>query len=230
MVRAKRLDHGGADHARHNGDLGQGEDDHREHDGPHRAVVPAADGKPGQHEAEHDLEDRRDHEVRDRQAHRAEAGHHVIGPAVLAEGRNRAERAADEDRDQKRKRAERHGDGEAAGEEIADREIAEVEGRPEIAPKERREVEPVLLDEGAVELVDPAEVFHDLRFERLLQVEGATRRHTDQKKGNRDDQQERRKGRQKAAQDEGDQAGRLINLEEGEAPRTVVRGADRFTA
>ena len=50
------------------------------------------------------------------------------------------------------RRAERHRDRQAAGEELGHGEIAQDEGGTEIAARDGAEIEPVLLDQRLVEL------------------------------------------------------------------------------
>ena len=170
----------------------------------HRTVRPTADGQPGEGQAEDDLEDRRDHEVRDRKPERADARHQVIDAAVLAHGRDGAERAADEDSEGKRQRAERHRDRQAAGEQLADGEVAQEKRGPKSPRATARQIEPVLLDQRLVELIDPVEIFHHLRLERTFEVERSSGREADQEERDRDDDEQRRDGRQKPANDEGE--------------------------
>src|SRR3954453_647011 len=68
---------------------------------------------------------------------------------------------------------------------------------------ERREVEPVLLGKRQVEAVDAAQILHDLRLERLLEVEGTAGRDADEEEGDRDDQEQRRDRGEGTAEEEG---------------------------
>ena len=172
--------------------------------------APAADRQPGERQAEEDLQHRRDDEVRDREPDRAEADDGVVDGAVLPEGGDGAERAADRDGERQRQRAERHRDRQPAREQLGDGEVAEIEGRPEIPAHERREVEPVLLGKRQVEAVDAAQVLHDLRLERLLEVEGTAGRDADEEEGDRDDQEQRRDRGEETAEDEEEHGLRIV--------------------
>ena len=167
----------------------------------HRPVVPAADRQPGQRQAEDDLQHGRDHEGGHRDAEGRDADDRVVDGVVLPEGGDDAERAADDQRQRERGEAEPHRDRQAAGEELGDGEVAEVEGRPEIAPQQRREIEPVLLVERLVELVDLAQVLHHLGLERPFEIERAAGREPDQEERDRDDDEQRRDRRDQTLED-----------------------------
>ncbi len=180
--------------------------------GQHKARrrAPAADRQPGERQAEEDLQHRRDDEVRDREPDRAEADDGVVDGAVLPEGGDGAERAADRDGERQRQRAERHRDRQPAREQLGDGEVAEIEGRPEIPAHERCEVEPVLLGKRQVEAVDAAQVLHDLRLERLLEVEGTAGRDADEEERDRDDEEQRRDRGEETAEDEEEHGLRIV--------------------
>ena len=128
----------------------------------------------------------------------------IVDGAVLAHGGDGAEGAADDNREGQRKAAERHRDRQAPGEELTHGEVAQDEGGPEIAPHDGAEIEPVLLDQRLVELIDPVEVLHHLGLERPLQIERSARGEPDQEERDRDDDEKGRDGRQETAKDEGE--------------------------
>ena len=65
----------------------------------------------------------------------------------------------------------------------------------EIAMGETLQIEPELLDERQVELIDPAQVLGDFRIERPLGIERPARREAHQEKRKGDDDKERRNRR-----------------------------------
>jgi hypothetical protein len=154
-------------------------------------------------QAEDDLQHGCDDEVRDGDAGGGEAHHGIVGALVLAESRKHAERTANGERQQERRGSQPHRDRQALPEQLGDREVAEIEGRAEIALKQRAEIGQVLRVERLVELVDAAQVRHHLGLQRLFEVERAARRHAHQEERERHHHEQRR-DRAQEAEDEGE--------------------------
>src|SRR5580700_2097318 len=75
-----------------------------------------------------------------------------------------------------------------------------MQARPEIAMGEALQIEPELLNERQVELIDPAQIFGDFRIERPLRIERSTGREAHQEKRKGDDDKKRRNRRQNTRQ------------------------------
>ncbi len=113
-------------------------------------------------------------------------------------------RQAKRKREQHRGRAEREAHRQPVGDQLADGEVAELEGRAEVAVQQAPHVAAELDMHGLVEAVGRLEVGADLRRQRLLLVERAAGRESRQQEGERDDQRKRRYRAQQAPQDECD--------------------------
>ena len=100
--------------------------------------------------------------------------------------------------------ADREAHGQAARDELADGEVAELERRTEVAVQQSAHVAPELHVDRLVEPVGRLEVGADLRRQRLFLVERPAGRQPRQQEGQRDDERERRYRAEEAPQDEGD--------------------------
>jgi len=91
-----------------------------------------------------------------------------------------------------RKRAEFERHGELVADDLVDRAVGILEGRPEVAPRDAAEVGEVLSPEGLVEAVVRLDVFQDLRRDGLLRGErpaGDKAHHEERRRD--DDEQDR---------------------------------------
>ena len=84
--------------------------------------------------------------------------------------------------------------GNARGEQFGDREIAPGETRAKVAMGERGEVIEELPPQRRVELIDAAQRFERRRIQRPLEVEGPARRDSHQRKRQRQNEQQGRRG------------------------------------
>jgi len=88
-----------------------------------RAVTPAADRKPGEMDAEDQLQDRRDQEVRQNDAYQDQGAQNVIRRLVLIERPKTADEDADDDGDEESGGADGEGIGQADHDLLRDGEV-----------------------------------------------------------------------------------------------------------
>ncbi len=182
MVRTQGFDHRSAHEARDDGDLRQGQ----YHDRPdlvdEGAIAPAADREPFEGQRKEELEERCDDECRDRAAGGRRGDDRIIGALVLVESRDDAERAAEDERENQRARADLDRHRQADPKELAHRKVRKVVARTEVAVQEALQIEDILFPERLVQMIDALEIGLDDRIQAFLLIERAARRHAHQEK------------------------------------------------
>src|ERR1700722_3166261 len=97
--------------------------------------------------------------------------------------------------------AESGGNRKGVGEEVADGKIAPAKARTEIAVRQAGEIVKILSPDRLVEAIEPPQVLHHARIERVFEIEWSARRDADQKKGDRDHREQGRGGVESALGD-----------------------------
>ena len=159
-----------------NASTGNGQRDDGQHEIRRASRHPARDRQPAEPDAEHEREHRRDDEYRDRDARDRKRHDDAVGRTAPRSRRPDARRNAERQRQQHRRKADREAHGQAARDELADREVPELERRTEIAMEQSANVAAELHVNRLVEPVGRLEVGADLRCQRLFLVERPARR------------------------------------------------------
>jgi hypothetical protein len=123
----------------------------------------------------------------------------VILPAPAPRRGEKTERNSHAQGEAKRRRAQRQRDRQALRDDVADRMVAVLERRPEIAVQDAAEVAEVLLPERLVEVVLGAQVALDFRRRRLaVAVKRPARHGPHQGEGQEADDQQQRNQKENA--------------------------------
>jgi hypothetical protein len=214
--------------ARDVGDLRQGQRRDRQHLVGQRAAAPAAHRQPAQIDPEQQGQQRRHDEVGNRDAGHGGGHDRVVEAAVLLERGESAEPGADDHRQEHRRKAELQGHRQAGGDQLAHREVLDLDRGPEVALQDAEEVVGELPVERLVQVVLGQNVGFDLRRQGPVLVEGAAGRRAHHEEGDANDHQEGRDRSQNAS----DRIGQhVIGLREkgrrpsrlGKAPRGKPR-------
>ncbi len=187
---AEHLDHAGAHHAGDVGDLLDGERHHRQQQVLPGATVPTAGRQPAEQHAEHQRQQRGDHEIGHRDPRQRSTHHHVIRRRVAPDGRDHPQRHTDQQRGQNRPHPQLQTGREALADQLADIEVLVLEGRTEIALHQIAQIAQILHRQWLIQVIGRAQVLLDFRGQAALAIEGAARGdpHQEERQGDHDQQ------------------------------------------
>ncbi|ESZ37772.1 hypothetical protein X732_21200 [Mesorhizobium sp. L2C066B000] len=197
MMRTQALDHRPAHQAGNDGDLRQGQRQHRADLVDQCAITPAADRQqlPGQ--SEHQLNHRSDDEGGDSAAGGRQRNHRIVAKLVLVERGDGAEHRTKQQRQDQRGGAELDRYRQPLGKQFGDGEVRQIVARPEIAAQEIAEIVGILQPERIVEAELCFQIGPDLGTEAPLLIERAARCDAYQEERHCHDDEQRRNGGQK---------------------------------
>src|SRR5579872_2321794 len=161
---------------------------------PHRTRIPAGYWQPVKVNAEHQPEKWQNHErwngnARDRKRH-AE----IVGGGMLMKRGKRAQQYAQDQGQRDRNGTDLEGHRKPLADQLRDREILVLEGRPEIPVQQRLEIAAVLNVDRLIESIGALDIGLDLRRDRLLLIEWTAGRQAHQKESDGNDDEQRRNG------------------------------------
>ena len=176
---------------------GRAESQHRTDLVDKRAVTPAADRQKFPRQPEKKLDDRCNHEGRDRAAGGRKGNNRIVADPVLIEGGNDTKCAPDKEGEYQGRRTELDGDWQTTGEQLCHSEVGQVIAGPEIAVQNVLHVVDVLKPKRVIETELRFEIGFDFRAQATLLIERSAGSNTDQKKRDRYDHEKCRNGGQK---------------------------------